>query len=174
MSACGRTRAELLRVAADGPGVDPELARHARECPDCAAALAELDGRWADVRAAADERPAAPAGLADRVIDALRGVRGTPGTYHGVDDGVRVADRVVVLVARRLAADAAAGLGHVRAVRADGDTLHIGLAVRWGVAADTLAERVRSAVLTGVATQVGPVVSAVDVQVVDVLPPSIG
>lgn len=171
---CGRQVDDLLRLAADGPDSDPDLAEHARTCPHCGPELAELDGRWADVRAAAAAPVPTPPGLAERMVDVLRGVRGAPAAYHGVADGVRVADQVVVLVARRIAAEAAAGLGHVRSARTDGQTVHIGLAVRYGVAAHTLAARVRAAVLAGLAAQVGPVATAVDVQVAEVLPPPIG
>lgn len=169
---CGRTVGELLRLAADGPASDPDLAGHARRCPHCAPELAALDERWAGVRAAAAEPVATPPGLADRMVDVLRGVRGE--VYHGVADGVRIADQVVVLIARRIAAEAAAGVGHVRLARTDGHTVHIGLAVRYGVAADRLAARVRAAVLAGLAGQVGPVATAVDVQVTDVIPPPTG
>ncbi|GGS50245.1 hypothetical protein [Actinokineospora fastidiosa] len=171
---CGRRSEDLLRLAADGPAADPDLARHARACPHCGPELARLDNHWDDVRAAAATPPPAPPGLAERMVDVLRGVRGTGGTYHGVAEGVRVADHVVVMVVRRVAADAVAGLGHVRAVRTEADTIHIGLAVRYGVAADALAERVRASVLAGLAERVGPVATGVDVRVVDVVPPPIG
>ncbi|MFC5287840.1 hypothetical protein ACFPM7_12325 [Actinokineospora guangxiensis] len=171
---CGTPAAELLRLTADGREADPGLANHAAGCPHCTAELAALDADWSGVREAARERPRTPPGLADRALGALSGVRAAPGSYHDIADGVRVADRVVVLIARRAAADALDGLGSVRDVHTGQNKVHIGLAVRWGVAADTLAERVRTAVLAALANQVGPVVSAVDVQVNDVLPPPFG
>ncbi|MGQ0837870.1 hypothetical protein [Actinokineospora sp.] len=172
---CGRTLADLVAVAADGPGADPVLVAHAADCPHCGAELAALRAQWDLVRAAAAEPVHTPDGLVSRVLDSVRGVRGRGGEFQldQVGGALLVAERVVVLLARSAAADLLAGHGggHLRSVRAAGDTVDIGLAVRFGTPIQPLAELVRAHVSAWLREHLGTSVPAVTVDVVDVIYP---
>lgn len=167
--ACGRPWAPLVDQVAEGRAAD--LDDHQRTCPHCRAALGELDRRWAPVRAVAAERPRAPESLVDAALRRVRGVVTDPdyGRIDSPQGHTRIAARVVVVLARRLAAGvpgvevALGGLtteGHatggevvpdVQAGVAGGSTaVRITLAAAHGQDLVALGERVRAVVARGV------------------------
>ncbi|EWC61662.1 hypothetical protein UO65_3020 [Actinokineospora spheciospongiae] len=175
---CGRDRADLVALAADGHAADPALAEHAAACPHCAPVLAAAEDDWARVRAAAAVPLPTPPGLAERALAAVRAVRGAGGVVEVDQEGgaLRVSERVVALAARAAAAEylADTGGGHLRSVTTGPGTVELGLAVRFGTAIDPLAERLRAHVLASLAPHLGERVPVVDVRVVDVTHPPSG
>lgn len=101
--ACGRRIDDVFAQVADGRGDFRDA--HQQRCPHCQAALAEYTRLWAPVTELATVQVSAPDGLVERALRRIRGVAEQPG--HGVLESaqgqVRVAARVVVVVARETA-----------------------------------------------------------------------
>ncbi|GAA2780870.1 anti-sigma factor family protein [Crossiella cryophila] len=179
---CGRLRGDLLALVVDGElePADTELATHARDCPHCQAELGALDGRWGAVRAAAQAPVPVPDGLAARM---LAGVRGLRGTFSAADaeldqgDGrLTVSARAVLTLARQFAVDAVHELPgvHLRGLTGDGAAITVAISVRYGVAADLTALRLRQTLRSRLAGSLDAAAPEVIVEVVDVLPPRPG
>lgn len=102
--ACGSDVDDLLEQVADGRGGQPT--DHQTHCVHCQAALREFSRLWAPVQQLADTPLAAPAGLADAVMNRIHKlVHDVWYTLQITDDGVvRVAARVVARLARAAAA----------------------------------------------------------------------
>jgi hypothetical protein len=174
---------DLLDQVADGPAgmpVSPQLPRqlHQQSCPHCRAALDELGGVWAPVRALAAERVVTPNGLVGAVLRRIR-TRGDAGWQATVanDRGVtRVSSAVIGEVARRAAADqpdVVLALGRCRpADDAGGTVVDVRISVPIGAPIPTVARRVRAAVRRQVQGLTGVRVQAVDVTVIDVVGPA--
>lgn len=165
---CGRDADALVAQVAEGFPLDD----HQRACPHCRAAIIELDGRWAPVRAVAGHRLSAP----DSVVDnALRRLRGRiPDTEYGrleeADGHTTIAARVVVVLARHLAATVPGVRAALSALATGGSTaVQITLAASYGQDLAALAERTRATVARGIREQTGLDPVVVDVVIDDVL-----
>ncbi|WP_410654791.1 hypothetical protein [Amycolatopsis sp. lyj-112] len=133
------------------------------------------DPRWEQVRAAANRPVPTPPGLVERVLRSVGGVRGghttPPLDLPSAGGKTQVSERALVLMTRKLAAEAGRGIGgvHVSAVALEGEVLQVLVTVRFGVeaaAADLLRHRVTEALTR----QLGSPPPAVNVHVVDVHP----
>lgn len=177
---CGHRIGELLALVSDGPGAERELAAHTRTCPHCGAELAELDREWDQVRKAADAPVLTPPGLVDRVLASVHGLRGRitaePVELDQEGGTLRISQRAVLTLARRLATDFAAqhrGV-HIRAVAGDDDGIQVLMAVRYPAPANDLATELRGHLGHRLAQELGHGAPVVSVHVVDVheSPPS--
>jgi hypothetical protein len=134
------------------------------------------DPRWELVRAAARTTVATPPGLVARVLKSVQGVRGNrlAGQLEiPLESGrLRIGERVIVLLARRLGAELARKLGgvHIAAVALEGDGLQVLVTVRYGVAAGEAAVMLRSGLHEALTEQLGTPAPPVHVHVVDVHP----
>jgi hypothetical protein len=134
------------------------------------------DPRWDLVRAAAGTTVRTPPGLVARVLKSVRGVRGqrlAAPLDIPLDGGLlRIGERVVVLLARRLGAELARKLGgvHISAVALEADGLQVLVTVRYGVAADETAMVLCSRLREALTDQLGIPAPPVHVHIVDVHP----
>jgi hypothetical protein len=134
------------------------------------------DPRWELVRAAARTTVSTPPGLVNRVLQSVRGLRGhllsAPIDIPFEGGKLRVSERVVVLIARRLGAELARELDgvHVSAVALEADGLQVLITVRYGVAADEAAALLRTRLRAGIGDQLGAPAPPVHVHIVDVHP----
>ena len=103
--ACGASSDDLLEQVSAGRAGD--LDEHQAGCPHCQAALAEYDRLWAPVREVADTEVIAPGSVLREALRRIRSAAADPtyGTIDGPDGALRVAARVVVVVARETAQD---------------------------------------------------------------------
>lgn len=185
---CGEPYDALVAQVAERRAPGDGAGAHQRTCPHCRAALAELGALWAPVRALADQRLRAPAGLLVAVMERVRelprhrdwarvpdgGDQGGPGT-------TRVAARAVGALARTAALQVPGvvhALGGGRAHDGPGTSvgvagshvvLEVSLVVARGEALPALADRVREQVSALVHGLTGLVVAQVDVHVADVV-----
>ncbi|UJW31334.1 Asp23/Gls24 family envelope stress response protein [Saccharothrix sp. AJ9571] len=130
------------------------------------------DPDWHLVHAAARTTVPTPPGLVDRVLRSVRGLRGGSGEleYHQDGGRLRVSEQVVVLLARRLAAELGHRIGglHVAAVAFQAGELEVLTTVRYGVHADEAAEALRSRLARALTAELGEPAPTVNVHVVDV------
>jgi hypothetical protein len=132
------------------------------------------DPRWELVRAAARRHVPTPPGLVERVLRSVGGVRGrrtTPPLELPFEGGrLRVSERVVVLMARRLAKDFARDSGgvYISAVAMESGSLEVLVTVRFGVAADEVADDLRRELAAALTDRLGMPPPPVSVHVVDV------
>ncbi|WHT21577.1 hypothetical protein N8J89_11100 [Crossiella sp. CA-258035] len=179
---CGRLRGDLLALVVDGElePADAELAGHARDCPHCQTELGALDGRWGAVRAAAKAPVPIPDGLAARMLAGVRGLRGVFSAADAeLDQGegrLTVSARAVLTLARQFAVDAVHELPgvHLRGLTGDGAAITVSVSVRYGVAADLVAQRLRQDLRARLAGSLAEAAPEVIVEVGDVLPPRPG
>ncbi|AHH96003.1 hypothetical protein GCM10010174_51290 [Kutzneria viridogrisea] len=173
---CGHQVGELLELVSDPAAAPGGLAAHARTCPHCQAELPELRARWELVRQAAQAPVLTPPGLVDRVLASVRGLRGQiaaePVEVDQERGKLRISQRTVLILARRLAGDFASAHGsvHVRAVAGDEEGLQVLVAVRFGVPVGELADQLRTHLRQGLARELGEGVPPISVHVVDVHP----
>lgn len=134
------------------------------------------DPRWDLVRAAAHAAVPTPPGLVARVLRSVNGVRGrtfAKSLEFPLDgDRLRVAERVVVLLARRLGADLGREIGgvHLSAVALEENGLQVLVTVDYGVVADKAAALLGSRLVSALTEQLGAQTPVVNVHVVDVHP----
>ncbi|WP_158894374.1 hypothetical protein [Amycolatopsis anabasis] len=132
------------------------------------------DPRWELVRAAARRPVPTPYGLITRVLRSVQGVRGRllaePFELPLDGDRLRIGERVLVLLARRLGAELGRAIGgvHVSAVALEQNGLEVLATVRYGVAADEAAESLRHLLGEALAAQIGAGAPPVNVHIVDV------
>jgi hypothetical protein len=134
------------------------------------------DPRWELVRAAARTTVPTPPGLVNRVLRSVRGVRGQFPTepidlpFEG--GRLRVSERVVVVIARRLGAELARELDgvHVSAVALEAGGLQVLITVRYGVAAEEAAALLGTRLRDGLDALLGAPAPPVHVHIVDVHP----
>ncbi len=128
------------------------------------------------MRAAARSTVSTPPGLIARVLRSVNGVRGRllAGQIDLPLDGdrLRVSERVLVLLARRLGAELGRAIGgvHISAVAMEADGLQVLATVRYGVAADEAAASLRARLRDALTAQLGAVPPPVNVHIVDVHP----
>jgi hypothetical protein len=134
------------------------------------------DPRWDLVRAAARTAVPTPPGLVARVLRSVNGVRGRtfskPLEFPLDGDRLRVAERVVVLLARRLGTDLGREIGgvHLSAVALEENGLQLLVTVDYGVVADKAAALLGSRLGAALSEQLGGQAPVVNVHVVDVRP----
>ncbi|MCU1682428.1 MAG: hypothetical protein JWQ81_3167 [Amycolatopsis sp.] len=134
------------------------------------------DPQWDLVRAAARATVPTPPGLIARVLRSIGGVRGTtsakPLEFEVDGDRVRVDERVVVLLARRLGADLGREIGgvHLSAVALEDIGLQVLITVGYGVVADKAAALLSTRLRAALTKQLGEPAPPVHVHVVDVHP----
>lgn len=134
------------------------------------------DPRWELVRAVARTTVPTPPGLVARVLKSVQGVRGhrlASGLEIPFESGrLRIGERVIVLLARRLGTELARKLGgvHIAAVALEGDDLQVLVTVRYGVAAGEAAGALRSGLHEALTEQLGTPAPSVHVHIVDVHP----
>jgi hypothetical protein len=134
------------------------------------------DPQWDLVRATAHTTVPTPPGLVARVLRSINGVRGRafskPLEFPLDGDRLQVAERVVVLLARRLGAEIGREIGgvHLSAVALEENGLQVLVTVDYGVVADKAAALLNSRLGTALTDQLGAQVPPVNVHVVDVHP----
>lgn len=133
------------------------------------------DPRWQLVRAVSRTAVPTPPGLVDRVLRSVRGARGglgEPLEYDQEGGRLRVSERALVVLARRLGWEIAQELGgvHLSAVALESGQLQVLTTVRYGIAADEIADRLRQRLHTALTAELGGPVPALNVHVVDVHP----
>lgn len=134
------------------------------------------DPRWDLVRAASRVPVPTPPGLIARVLSSVRGARGhlhaEPLEIQQRGGMLRISERAVVMLARRLGADIGARVGgvHVSAVAMEGGGLEVLLTVRYGVPATEAAEALRRQLGERLAEQLGRPGPPVNVHIADVHP----
>ncbi|HEX3790878.1 MAG TPA: hypothetical protein VHW44_23650 [Pseudonocardiaceae bacterium] len=176
--ACGRSPVELAALVTGGTDADPDLAAHAESCPYCQAELAEQQRLWQAVRRAAQAPVPTPPELVTRVLAAVHGVRGrsggTPIELDQPGGRLLVGEPAVVLLARRLVTDFADQRGdlHVREVAMVDAGLQVLVSVRYRTEIGAAMAALREHLHAGLALHLGDAVPAVDLHVVDVIPPS--
>lgn len=132
------------------------------------------DPAWNLVRAAADHPLPPPPGLVDRVLRSVNGARGRlssePLAVRQDRGWLRVRERALVALCRQAGVESAQRIGGVAisAVGMTDDGFVVEIAVRFGVAADVAAERLRADVHQRVTDLVGLPIGPVNVVVVDV------
>ncbi|WP_199431685.1 hypothetical protein [Qaidamihabitans albus] len=143
------------------------------------------DPQWEWVRATARAPVPTPAGLIERVLRSVHGVRGTllsrPLDIRQDGGLLRIGEGAVVLLARRLGAELGAEIGglHVSAVALDTDgtggtgagnraVLDVVVTVEYRGGADAAAELLRSRLQAALAAQLGTTALAVNVHIADV------
>jgi hypothetical protein len=132
------------------------------------------DPRWELVRAAARRPVPTPYGLIARVLRSVHGVRGRlraePMELPLDGDLLRIGERTLVLLARRLGAELARSIGGVQvaAVAMEDNGLEVLAIVRYGIAADEAAERLRARLREALGAQIGAAAPPVNVHIVDV------
>jgi uncharacterized alkaline shock family protein YloU len=127
----------------------------------------ERDPRWDAVRAAARRRVPTPPGLVERVLRAVARGRRTAVEVPGEAGSLRVTENVVARLASAIAAERAPGEVRVSAVAVEDDAVQVLVSVRFGVAADAVAEALRQEITVELSRQLGAA-PAVNVHVVDV------
>jgi uncharacterized alkaline shock family protein YloU len=127
----------------------------------------ERDPRWDAVRAAARRRVPTPPGLVERVLRAVARGRRTAVEVPGEAGSLRVTENVVARLASAIAAERAPGEVRVSAVAVEDDAVQVLVSVRFGVAADAVAEELRQEITVELSRQLGAA-PAVNVHVVDV------
>ncbi|RZB13313.1 Asp23/Gls24 family envelope stress response protein [Streptomyces sp. F001] len=172
---CGRPLRHAWEQARDAwPLADPHTAR----CPYCRDAAAGLSALDEATRALRAQEPPHAQTLIDRVMDIVRAeVR--LGRLLPLDDPVRdlfIAETAAAKVLRR-AADMVTGAraASCRLTPADADTgVHVAmtLAANLGRPLTETADRVRSQVRKAAAQSLGLTVTAIDLEVIDVLDPA--
>ncbi|WP_116041070.1 hypothetical protein [Amycolatopsis palatopharyngis] len=134
------------------------------------------DPRWDLVRAAARAPVPTPPGLIARVLSSVRGVRGRllaePLELRQQGGMLRISERVVVILARKLGADIGAEVGgvHVSAVAMEDGGLEVLLTVRYGVPAAEAADALRRRLGEKLAEHLGRPGPPVNVHIADVHP----
>ncbi|QWF76846.1 hypothetical protein [Amycolatopsis sp. CA-230715] len=134
------------------------------------------DPNWALVRAAAEAPVPTPPGLIARVLHSVHGLRGrvfgAAVEFPSEQGTLRVSERVLVLLARRLAAGIGQEIGgvHVSAAALDEDGLQVLLTVRYGVAAGEASAVLRARLHAALTDQLGGTAPPVTVHIVDVHP----
>ncbi|PRX51337.1 hypothetical protein B0I33_101490 [Prauserella shujinwangii] len=132
------------------------------------------DPQWEWVRATARAPVPTPPGLIERVLRSVHGVRGglpaEPLEIAQEGGRLRVGERAVVLLTRRLGADLAARIGglHVSAVAFEAGVLEVVVTVEYGLGADTAAETLRIRLQAALRAELGPAAPAVNVHIADV------
>jgi uncharacterized alkaline shock family protein YloU len=129
----------------------------------------ERDPRWDAVRAAARRRVPTPPGLVERVLRAVARGRRTAVEVPGEAGSLRVTENVVARLASAIADERAPGEVRVSAVAVEDDEVQVLVSVRFGVAADAVAEALRQEITTELSHRLG-VAMTVNVHVVDVHP----
>jgi uncharacterized alkaline shock family protein YloU len=127
----------------------------------------ERDPRWDAVRAAARRRVPTPPGLVERVLRAVARGRRTAVEVPGEAGSLRVTENVVARLASAIAAERAPGEVRVSAVAVEDDAVQVLVSVRFGVAADAVAEALRQEITVELSHRLG-VATTVNVHVVDV------
>jgi|1185.fasta_scaffold24723_2 uncharacterized alkaline shock family protein YloU len=127
----------------------------------------ERDPRWDAVRAAARRRVPTPPGLVERVLRAVARGRRTAVEVPGEAGSLRVTENVVARLASAIAAERAPGEVRVSAVAVEDDAVQVLVSVRFGVAADAVAEELRQEITVELSRRLG-VATTVNVHVVDV------
>lgn len=132
------------------------------------------DPRWDLVRAAARAPVPTPPGLIARVLSSVRGVRGRllaePLELRQHGGTLRISEKVIVLLARKLGADIGAEVGgiHVSAVAMEDGGLEVLLTVRYGVPAAEAADTLRRRLGETLADHLGRPAPPVNVHIADV------
>lgn len=183
---CGRTEGYLLELvadeAADGTGqLGAEELAHLAGCPHCTARLESLRRGWAAVHQVAAAPIPVPPELVGRTLATLRALRGPTGAEHMVIPQVggvtRVADRVVVLLARTLATElldgyrrsrGGAGPARVLAIRGDHEALTVDVALPYGEPVPGVADWLRHRLGELLDQQLGSSAPSVTVHVADI------
>ena len=183
--ACGADADDLLAQVAGGRA--GERSPHQQHCPHCQAALAEYDRLWSPVREMAATKVHAPEGMLENALRRIRGAAENPsyGCLTGGGGTVRIAARVVVVIAREAAARvpgvrvalcraAATGLsGDPRVdvgVSEEGTAIELTLSADYGEDVHALAQRIRVEVCEQVRALTGLDPVGITVVIDDVFP----
>ncbi|SDM73262.1 anti-sigma factor [Allokutzneria albata] len=176
---CGHTTVELLGLVVDG-GLEPSdtaLAAHARDCEHCRAEIAALENRWSPVRAAAAAPVELPEGLLSRVLGVVRGMRenafAEPAEMAQEGGTLQISGRALLALARGHVADLLLDLPgvHLRGLSTADGVIRVEIAVRYGIPATEVADRLARGLEERLRASAGPVAPGTAVEVVDVLPP---
>lgn len=132
------------------------------------------DAHWSAVRAAATAPAPTPPGLVARVLTSVRGMRGkllAEGIEVPQDGGtLRVGERAIVALTRQAGSEMGAAMGgiYVSAVSLEPGGLEVLIAVRYGIPASTMVERLRVRLAAELAQHLGSAAPPLSLHIVDV------
>ncbi|MFR9729309.1 hypothetical protein ACL03H_08775 [Saccharopolyspora sp. MS10] len=171
---CGHTVGELVEhLAGDAPA---EFAAHARGCPHCRAALADLaPAGWEPVRRAARVEVEPPADLVSRALLTVRGAREAgPSAEVAQENGLlRVTPQAVLVLARRMSAELLADRPGLRLLACTGDVreVRVDVVADYGSPAPALSARLQDDLGGALRGHLGAAAPSVWVRIADVAPP---